>query len=837
MLEPMPLLEREHLLAELSLLADEASTGAGRAAAVAGEAGIGKTSLLNEAARRAKQRIRVIATGCEALFTPRPLGPLYDLAVELEIDLDGPRETLFPAALASITRVPTMLIVEDVHWADRATLDFLKYIARRSARAPLLLAISYRDDALAADDPLISLIGETAFKRIRVEPLSPGAVTQLGGTHDVYAATGGNPFYVTEVLASATEGVPATVRDAVLARAATLAAGARSVLEFASLIPGRAELTLFDARADDIEAAAHSGIVRIENGAVVFRHELARRAIEDSLSDVRRIPIHREILGKLERGGSLARLAHHAVGARDADAILHYARLAAGEAAKAGAHREAAAHWRNALAWSGALTNAERAGILETLAYECYLTDHLTEALQRSTEALEIWRTVGERRCEGDSLRWQSRLLWFLGRNKEASVSAADAIDVLEPLGESKELAWAYSNQSQLHMLAQEYERAIHWGGKAIAIATALGDDMILAHALNNVGTAELQSGDRTSDKLARSLQISLAKGFQEHAARAYTNLGTEAVREADYEKALRYLDEGIAWCRDRDLDSWVLYMSAWRARTDLETESWDRAVETARAVLDHRGGSPITRITALVVLARVLARRGEAIAAEPLLDEANELATRTGEFQRIAPVTAARAEAAWLTGRLEQVTDAVAAVLHSGEALREPWSRGELAYWLWRAGALAEAPSEIALPYALQISGQWREAAAAFEAAKRPYEAAVALCDGDDAAQLQHAIETLERLGDATVIVNARLKLRALGVRGPRLSTRANPAGLTTRELEILELVDQGLRNADIATRLYLSAKTVDHHVSSILSKLGARTRGEAARMYRAQK
>ena len=828
----MALLEREHLLEELSRL-----VGRGAFAAILGEAGVGKTSLLLELARRA-DKMRVLIAGCEALFTPRPLGPFYDIAHELGIDPGEPRERLFPHVLAAAGREPTLLIIEDVHWADRATLDLLKYLARRISATPVLLAVSYRDDEVGPDHPLITVIGEAgrALKRIVVPPLSREAVESLGGNRrGLYELTGGNPFYVTEVLAS-DEGVPATVRDAVLARAAVLSPAARRVIEIASLVPGRAELSLIDANADDLETAARSGIVRIENDAIVFRHELSRRAIEDSLTDVRRIPMHRAILAKLRKGGHvLARLAHHAAGARDAQAIVEYAPLAAAEAAKADAHREAAAHYRNTIAYAGALPREERAPLLELLAYECYLTEQLDEALQRRSEALEIWRAIGDRLREGDNLRWQSRLLWFLGRNTEARQKALEAIEVLQALPEGFELAMAYSNRSQLHMLAQEVDDAIAWGMRAIEIAARHGDDLVLAHALNNVGTAEMQSGG-SAEKLECSLLISLQYGYQEHAARAYTNLASQLVGAANYEAGRRYLDEGIAWCRDRDLDSWMLYMTTWRARLLLETGEWQAAADFAQSVLRHRGASAISRIPALAVLGRVRARRNDP-GAQPLLDEGRDLARETGEFQRIAPIAAARAEMAWLRGETTRIAEEVSAAFAASERVHAPWERGELALQMWRGGAITSPPDKIAEPYALQIAGRWREAAAAFDAASRPYEAAIALTDGDDTDAIQQAMATLERLGDGHLRERLQQKLRALGVRGPHPSTREHPAGLTVREIEILQLLDLGLRNADIAERLFVSAKTVDHHVSSILNKLGAKTRGEAARLYRTQK
>ena len=791
----MLLLERDAPLAELDRAKSDAIEGRGSVVAVIGEAGIGKSSLLDAFARRARDEMRVLVSGCEALFTPRPLGPLYDVAADLDVDVDTPRERLFPNVLASLRRTPTLLIVEDVHWADRATLDLLKHLGRRIARTPVLLAISYRDDEIGVDHPLITLLGDVPLRRIRVEPLSASAVEQLGASSNVYELTGGNPFYVTEVLASGSEGVPPTVRDTVLSRFAQLDDESRRLIEIASLIPGRAESSLVDG-----VPVATNGIARVEQDAIVFRHELARRAIEDSISDARRTPMHRAILDRLTQRGerSLARLAHHAAGARDAEAIRRFAPLAAVEAAKADSHREAASHYRNALQYA---EEDQRASLLESLAYECYLTEQVAEALERRTEALAIWRDRGERLREGDNLRWQSRLNWFIGRNAAARQCAAEAIAILETLPRGRELAMAYSNQSQLHMLAGEDADAIAWGNRAIILAQNLDDQEILAHALNNVGVAEYDDA-----KIERSLRIALERGLQEHAARAYTNIGTGCVRSGDYERAASWLDEGIAYCIDRDLDSWVLYMRAWRARLHLERGEWDDAANDADAVLAHRGASAISRIPALAVLGRIRARRGDPGAME-LLDEAQRLAMQTGEFQRVAPVAAARAEAAWLRGDHEVAREEARDAYAMSEKTNEPRARAELAMFA---------------------------ADASFDDESRPYELAFSLAKQDDVNALQRAAVILEKLGDNTLLAIVRQKLRALGVRGPRESTRANPFGLTEREIEILRLIDEGLRNAEIAARLYVSPKTVDHHVSSVLSKTGAKNRRDAARQFR---
>ena len=777
----MHFLERDAFLTDLVAAGNDASEGQGLTLAVGGEAGIGKTTLVTRASHELRARgMRVLWSGCEALYTPRPLGPLYDIADALGPEVDAllagerQRERLFPAVLAAAGSTPTLLVVEDVHWADHATLDLLKYLVRRVARVPLLLLVTYRDDEVAADHPLVSLLGETTrARRLSLPRLSPAGVAALAAGRDareVYALTGGNPFYVTELLAGDGESVPPTVRDAVLARAAKLSPAARTIVEVASAVPGKAERWLVEAAlpspADEatmIEATT-AGIVSLQRDAFVFRHELGRRAIEDSLPAVRRQSLHATILALLQRRGgiSFARLAHHAAEAGDAEAIRALAPLAAEEAIRADAHREAAAHYRRLLAHAETLGDRERAELLEKLSYQCYLIQQEEEALAHRQAALSIWRALGDALREGDNLRWISRLQWFAGRNVEARAAADEAIAVLAPLPPGPELAMAWSNRAQLHMLAQETDEAVAWGTRAIELAKRLGDDAILAHALNNVGTAEQLAGrEGGTAKLDESLRLSLEHGYQEHAARAYTNIASAAVRTMDYERAARIVDEGIAYSTDRDLDAWRMYMLAWRARLRLERDDWDGAADDAHTVLAFGGGPAISRIPALAVLGTIRARRGDP-GAMALLDEARELALRTREIQRIAPVTVARAEAALLRG--------------------EP------------ASAIEEVREALAMP----MADEWARA------------------------DLLRALERLEA---------------AARQRKPRASTRRNPHGLTARELEILALLADGLRNADIAERLFLSPKTVDHHVSAVLAKLGARTRGEAAAKYRSER
>jgi DNA-binding CsgD family transcriptional regulator len=574
-------------------------------------------------------------------------------------------------------------------------------------------------------------------------------------------------------------------------------------------------------------------MLQVDDTAVSFRHELARRAIEDSLPPVRRQRLHALVLETIvERGHATAqatRILHHATRALDDDAIVRYAPIAAQQASAMGAHRQAAAHYATALVHADRFPPEERARLLEGQSYSSYLTSQLRAAFDARAAALQIWRQLGCREKEGDSLRWLSRITWYDGRRTDADRYAAMALEVLETLPPGRELAMAYSNRAQLHMLAEETAEAVHWGTKASDLARALGDHEILAHALANTGTTEYRFNPETGrPKLEQSLRISIEHGFEDHAGRAYYNLVSHSIVSRDFAGAQRYLDEGLAYCIEHDLDAYTLATQARRAHLNLERGYWDAAADEAEAVLTARP-APQVKITALWVLARIRARRGDAVVYE-LLDEASSLAHATGELQRIGPVAAARAEAAWLTGDTRKTAEEAKPAFELAMTRQNIWELGELSFWMWRGGQLSEPPLGAARPFALQISGDWRAAAAEWERIGCPYAQAWALADGDEVAQ-RAALGILDRLGAAGDSI--RRRMRAEGVRGiprgARPATRRNAAGLTPREVEVLALVSQGLPVRHVAERLFVSAKTVDNHLSAIFSKLNVHSRAEA--------
>jgi DNA-binding CsgD family transcriptional regulator/tetratricopeptide (TPR) repeat protein len=856
------LLERDEYLSALDEALRQAASGHGRIVLVSGEAGIGKTALVERFAADAPADKRVLWGACEALFTPRPLGPLYDLAQQmappLRALLDGEtnRATLFAAVLDELAHSPSILVIEDIHWADEATLDLIKYVGRRIARTASLLILTWRDDEIDKGHPLRLVLGDLPARdvtRLSLPPLSRAAVATLATEaqrdgNDLYRATGGNPFFLTEALACDTPAVPTSVSDAVLARIARRSPAAQRLLELVAIAPNRIESWLVAAVSPEdvtaLDECLAAGILRLEGDTLAFRHELARQAVESALSPTRRRTLHTQVLHALLEHGAeslpLARLTHHATQAEDAALVLRFAPEAARQASAQGAHREAAAQYQTALRYRGQLAPEQRAILLDELAYEHYLTGHIEDALTTCESALALWRALERTEQVGHTLRRLSRLHWFLGSHAEAERCGLAAVELLETLPSGRKLAMAYANMANLRMVESNSADTLIWGKRAIDLAERLGDTETLSYALNSVGTALVEDyDDRGWEQLERSLAIAMEHGYEEHVARAYLNLSSDRIGRRDYPQAEVYVKTGTAYCAEHDLGSWGQYLLGAQARLRLAQGDWDGAEDDATTILSVPWVDNTIRCPALLVLGQVRARRGDP-GVQAALDEARDLALatgfpRTGALDSFVSITVARAEWRWLQGNGEASVAEAEVGFQLAQQHAYPWYIGDVAIWLWRGGALQEAPAHAFPAYALQISGDWQAAAHAWEQLGCPWEQALALLDGDESAQ-RAALAIFERLGAAPAAEIARGRLRAIGARGlprgPRPATQANPAGLTPRQFEILLLLAEGLRNSEIAERLSTTPKTIEHHVSAILAKLNARTRAEAVRL-----
>ncbi|MCA2218444.1 ATP-binding protein [Jidongwangia harbinensis] len=850
----MELLERADTLAGLDALLAE-TAGGGRVAVVAGEAGAGKSALAAAFTSRLGGRARVLWGACDPLLTPRALGPLHDIARQVggalrERLADSSRGDVFDALLSALDGprqlARPVVVLEDLHWADEATLDMVAFLGRRLALCRALLLLTYRDDEVGPDHHLRTVLAglpRASVRRFTPAPLSAAAVARLArragrSPTEVYAVTGGNPLLVTELLEASAPGIPATVRDLALSRLSRLSPAARDVAGLVSVVPSRAESALLGSRPAAVDECLVHGVLAAVGDRVAYRHELLRRAVEESLSPVRRAALHAEVLAALagRPGTDPARLVHHAHHAGDTAAVLHWAPVAARRATEVGAYRQAAAHYATALPLTGGHPAPDRADLLEAYALAAYLGGLTPEALDARQRALALRRETGDTERLGENLRWVSRLHWWNGRPDQAREAGLRAVEVLAAIPPGRQLAAAWSNLSQLCMLADQETESITAGERARELARRLGDRDTELHARVNIGTARLRVGDRAGvEELRRAHTVAAAAGMDDHAGRALVNLATLAVEWMDLDLAEESLDRVLDFTTARDLDGYTRHVLGHRARLRLQRGDWTAALADAEDALsgpEQPGGA---LVESLAVRGTVRARRGDPGAYDDLALAA-ERGYRTGERQFLVPAAIALAEYYWLTGDPERGAAEARRGLELAVRVEHPWYTGELVATLRRCGAPDAVPAVLAPPYRMLVDGDWRGAADHWARQRCPYHRAHALAYGDADAAAE-ALRIMDRLDAPAVVRRLRADLRERGVRlprGPRPATAADPAGLTGRQLEVLELLADGLSNAQIAARLTVSVKTVDHHVSAVLGKLGVPSRGLAAAVAR---
>ena len=853
----MRLLERDDQTRMLNEVLERAANRHGRVVLVHGPAGIGKSSLVRAFAGSAEAARAVVRVGaCDDLLTTRAFAPFRDIArgqsrLGRALESGADAAEVLDAILEELDDPlhPVVVVIEDLQWADDATLDALVVVARRIERLPAVLVATFRDTEVDRGHPLrrvLGALGAAGVEHIALGPLSEAAVAELVGASDraaeIHRVTGGNPFYVLELAAAKPGTVPTTVRDAVLTRVLALPGPTQEALEALAVIPRRAERWLVEAvRAGGgsaLDAAERAGLVTGDAGTVAFRHEIARRAVESDLPTGTRVALNGAVATALiARDADATRILHHAVEAGDADAVLRHGPAAAREASRLGSHREALQAYRQVHRFTDRLPPEERAALAVEYAYELQLGNRHGEAAAVAGEAVEELERIGDAEALADALLVLSRAVYWHRGAGDALPHAERAIALLDGADASPVLAMAYAHMSRLHLLANRNAEAAEWSARALDVAGRSGHLPAEAGARITHGAAMLNLGDDSGlNEVTHGLELARAHGFHESVIRGYFQIAVENMRRGGLDRAETTVHEGRTYAADHQ----VTY-GAFRLDGLLGCLALNRGtVDDARRILTETLATEVEPAVAGVQprawLAQALARLGEP-EASTMASEAWSLASTSDEAPLLGAAAAAVLEGAWLSGATTGVAAIATQALAAADATGHPWYGGDLRVGLRRAGLPVPPPSDPSVlldAHAATLRGDHAAAAEAWEAAGYRYEQAVELVHGDDRERTLDGLRLLDDLGAVGTANRVRATLRARGVtsvpRGPTRGTRRNPAGLTNRQVDVLVLLTEGLTNAEIADRLVVSVRTVDHHVSAILDKLDVSTRQEAA-------
>ena len=856
------LLEREAVLAELDGLARRAVRGAGRVVLLRGEAGVGKTAVLTRFTGGLEAGTRVLRGWCDPQAAPRPLGPLLDAlagvgpaagALEAAIE-SGDIGALYRRLLAVLRDGHRWVwVIEDAHWADGATLDLLRFMARRVDSLRLLMVLSYRGEELDRRHPLTVALGDVAtcaaVSRIALEPLSREAVAVLAAGSGVNAdqlhhLTGGNPFYVTEVLAAGPtalyqNALPRSVSEAVWGRLGRLSEAARDAAQAVAVCGPRVDLALVQkvcpAASAGLAECLEAGVLVTAGDAIGFRHELARRATLDEIPGDQCQVLHTRAVAALAEPpidpNTLAALAFHADQAGDREAVIRYGPAAAERAALLGAHSEAAELYALALCHAGSTPAEQKVEWLEAHALASYFCGLGEAAVSSWRKAIPLRHALGDTLAESEDLRWLSHELFGIGRINEAAETAMASLQLVQDAGPSPQLAWSLVNLAEQAVFGFG-PAAADYAAEAIRVGTQLKDDAVVIRARGYAALARVQSSDTGWDELEgawRDAMLTDRRG--EHAGLLGDFVCWVATLHFDLDRADRYNADAIEYSRDRNLFMFEAFNLGVDAMVCLHRGDWVHAEARAEDLLTRPGLLVVHQIMLRLTLALIRARRGE----QPAISLLDGISATSDSVQlRLFPVSAARAEAAWLAGD----DDTARAEAQTGLATigpnGDPWLIWQLRRWAQLPGGPA-TPVRVNNPdnpFQLEVSGDWRGAVDAWMHRGCPYEAAIAQLGGDVPA-VESALATFRRLGARAAARRAQQRLTALRGRtrrSRRADILADPDGLSRREREVLSLIAEGHSDADIATKLSISRKTVGHHVASILAKLGVDNRTQAA-------
>ncbi len=848
------LLERDEELALLGNLLAAAPSDGGRVVLVRGEPGIGKTTLLRGALEEADQHAAVLVGTCDDLGTPQPWAPLWDVArghpaLAAALRSGEPRRVMEATLdLVADPEAPSLLAIEDVHWADDATVDVITYVGRRIDRTTSLLVLTYRDGEVDHDHPLRRTLGALApgsVERIRLSPLSLDGVramvdgTSGGDAVDVLALTGGNPLFVSEVVTAGGSDVPRSIRDAVIGRLAALPRSTRDLVHLVSVVPGRTRWStiehVLDSDAADPAPAERLGLLRVEPDGVVFRHEVQRRAVEGSLPALERRRLHARVLAALGDDADPARLAHHAHGAGDREALLRHGPEAARRALAAHSHRQAIEHFRSLEGHLDDLAVDAAATVVEGWARATWHVDP-TAAVDLVVRAASLRRAEGDATALARTLAFGAFVLLLGGRADEGRSWAREAVELVEPGGPSGDIAYALAERARLLMIADD-TTVTAVAERALATARTVGNTRVETSAITILGVLRAAAGDSTG----RDLMMEGHHLARRHAHRyeeVDALLMAGAMMMAHYDglgQAMDDLREARRLATDHEFLDLATFAEACLAVGAVWTGDWPTAELRADRV-ETTTAPPDALLLARCASAAIAMRQGRP-GADDLVDAVVGDATVLGEQYLVWPAALAT-ERAWLTpGTGSDVSTLLHDRITSARSARDARHQ-ELLFWAAMVGHLDDVPDHVDPAYRAILDGAGGEAATQWARRGMPYNRAIALLHGAPEEAVE-GVRLLEDLGADAVAARGRALLRERGVTVPRgrgRATRAHAAGLTARQAEVLALLATGATNPEIADELFISRRTVENHVAHVLRRLEADDRDHAVEIARSE-
>lgn len=834
---------------ELALLSAMLRDDGGQLLLIEGEAGTGKTELLRAAVADAPGDISVLVGTCEPLEIPAAFSPLFEvlhtipdaLADEVRSGTDG--LAVYSAFLDLLRTQRTLLVIDDVQWADPATVGLLRYLGRRIGDTPSVLVIAFRPAVRGGDEDIADLLAELGRRGTRLESgaLSLGGVRVLadGSGLDpatVLRRTGGNPLFVSEVVRHPDDEVPASIEQAVASRVRRLSNDAQRLVETISLCPDGLDVNtaLGLGAGDQLDEAIERSLLQVDGDRVRFRHDLIRSSILRSLPPLRQRELHHELASALEPQATTPRdishLAFHFAGAGEGRRAIDYSRRSARDAIAADAHRTAADNLARALEFRDLMAPEELDDTLRSAADELILVGRFEEAIRAAEDRLPLARNDIDRAAVLVQL---GHCRIRAGDYDRGVALAADSLALVPPSDRSG-AALAERLLGAAAMGACHWESAIDHHRTSAALAHDAGDVEGEALSLTYAGTSMQVIGDPGGCELIeQAVRLGLDHGLHDVTAMSLNNFANALLGEFRLDEARTAFERGIEYCATRQLDSWHMGMLPTLALVEL------RAGEprSARRLLAERvagPGSPGSEREAAGVVLRLDMRstgKGDDDL-ERAIEELND--SDLHHFDRV-DVLPQVAEAGWLGACDGDVARASLTAAYSAPGfLEDPWACGQAAFWAIRLEHPLP-PATVAGPFGLEASGVIERAAAEWVERGCPYEAALTR-----ARLLEPPIDDIARvlldLGAPAALAAVRRDLRDRGIDARSTPEREHPSGLTPRQLEVLGLLGEGLSNAEIGERLYISRKTAGHHVSAILAATGTTSRGQAVALARAK-